>query len=104
MGLTIHYELKSDAPSPDQARQLVSQLRSRALDLPFGRVDDLVELKGEACSFENCERDDPHRWLLVQASQHVEARETSYMVPPNHVIAFSTWPGEGCEQANFGLC
>jgi hypothetical protein len=23
---------------------------------------------------------------------------------PTHVIAFRTWPGEGCEAANFGLC
>ncbi len=23
---------------------------------------------------------------------------------PAHVLEFSTWPGEGCEQANFGFC
>ena len=27
-----------------------------------------------------------------------------YSREPKHVIAFSADPGEGCEQANFGLC
>jgi hypothetical protein len=29
--------------------------------------------------------------------------ETYDLVVPTHVIAFSAWPGEGCEVANFGL-
>ena len=28
----------------------------------------------------------------------------SYSVTPLHVIGFSTWPGQGCEEANFGFC
>ena len=48
--------------------------------------------------------DHPLRWLLIQAGQYVEREGIHYSVMPEHVIAFSTDPGEGCEQANFGLC
>ena len=51
MGLTIHYQLKSDTRSPAQARQLVEKLRQRALDLPFAEVGEVVELKGDACDY-----------------------------------------------------
>ena len=37
-------------------------------------------------------------------STNIEHDDTHYTVIPKHVIAFSAWPGEGCEEANFGLC
>ena len=40
----------------------------------------------------------------IQAGQYVERDDVHYGVKPKHVVAFSTWPGEGCEEANFGLC
>lgn len=107
MGLTIHYHLRSSVRSPKKARELVARLRSRALDLPFEKVDDLIELSGPACDYQQHGRDDPNRWLLIQAGQLVEDplhEGCSYNVAPSHVIAFSTWPGQGCEEANFGLC
>ncbi|MCH7687409.1 MAG: hypothetical protein IH899_12135 [Planctomycetes bacterium] len=104
MGLTIHYKLQSDTRSVPKARRLVEQLRQRALDLPFNEVGDLVELGGTECDFDNREQDDPHRWMLVQAGQYIEHGGTHYTVIPMHLIAFSTSPGDGCEQANFGLC
>ena len=109
MGLTIHYSLKSSTRSPKKARELVARLRGRALDLPFAEVEDIVELTGEACDFERCDRDDPHRWLLIQAGQYVDRPAPgggtySYNVAPTHLIAFETLPGDGCEPANFGLC
>ncbi len=51
MGLTIHYDLHADPCPPTQARQLVEQLRQRALDLPFGEVGDIVEYEGNECDF-----------------------------------------------------
>ncbi|MGO9114995.1 MAG: hypothetical protein ACLP9L_37770 [Thermoguttaceae bacterium] len=102
MGLTIHYSLKSDAPGPEQARQQVQQLRQAALDLAMTEVDDVVEFFGPACNFQTAE-DESHRWLLVQARRMVSIGDTYDLVVPIHVIAFSTWPGEGCEVANFGL-
>jgi hypothetical protein len=104
VGLTIHYRLHSDTRSAKQARQLVEELRRKALDLPFAEVEEIVELKGDACDYENRDRDDPLRWLLIQAGQFVELDNVHYSVAPKHVLAFSTYPGEGCEQANFGLC
>ena len=107
MGLTIHYHLRSSARSPKTARELVARLRSRALDLPFEQVDDIIELSGSECHYQQYDRDHPSRWLLIQAGQFVEDPQyqgRSYDVPPQHVIAFSTWPGQGCEEANFGLC
>jgi hypothetical protein len=107
MGLTIHYKLQSNAQSQKEARELVYQLRQRALDLPFERVDESIEFIGSACDFNLHDREYPHRWLLIQAGQYIDDPKhegRSYGVTPTNVIAFSTWPGQGCEGANFGLC
>jgi len=108
MGLTIHWNLRSNARSQKQAHEKIDRLHSRALDLPFEQVGDIVELTGPECDFENCEQDDPNRWLLIQAGQYLErpAAGGSYSdnVAPTHLIAFETLPGDGCEAANFGFC
>ena len=44
MGLTIHYQLQSASRSPAKARQLVEQVRQKALDLPFKEVGEIVEV------------------------------------------------------------
>ena len=107
MGLTVHYSLYAEGHSPSQVRDKLAQLRSRALDLPFVRVDEIVEVSGSACNFQQYAQDHPLRWLLIQAEQYLSDPRYegySYSVAPLHVIAFSTWPGAGCEEANFGLC
>jgi hypothetical protein len=104
MGLTIHYDLKGSA---NDAATLVAKLRQRALDLPFTEVGEIVDLSGAECDFDQRDRDDPNRWLLIQAGRYIDDplnKGRSYGLAPTRVIAFSTWPGEGCEQANFGLC
>ncbi len=104
MGLTIHYELKASFPRIDDIRTLVDSLRQVAGELPFKEVGDLVELTGANCDFEQINQDDELRWLKIQAEGHVQNGERYFRVKPSHLIAFSTWPGEGCEGANFGLC
>ncbi|MBI2806122.1 MAG: hypothetical protein HYX68_14165 [Planctomycetes bacterium] len=104
MGLTIHYKLQSPTTSIKAVRDLVGQLRQRALDLPFKEVGEIVECSGDECNYEKLDREHPMKWLLLQAGQYVEHDQRHYKVAPRHVIAFSTWPGEGCEQANVGLC
>jgi hypothetical protein len=104
MGLTIHYSLHTNTPTRSQARRLVEQLRKAALDLPFAEVDELVVFQHEQTNFETLSVDDPHRWLLVQTMHMLEHGEAYHMILPNYVIAFRTWPGDGCEPANFGLC
>ena len=103
MGLTIHYQLQSASRSPMKARQVLEQLRQKALDLPFHQVGEIIEVSGVAADFDTLDQDDPLRWLLIQAGQHLERDGRHYRVTPQQVMAFSTWPGEGCEQANFGL-
>ena len=107
MGLTIHYTLQSSTRSPKQARELVTRLHKRALDLPLEKVHDIIDLGGPACDYQQGGQDNPHRWLLIQAGHYLnDPRHDgySYSVTPTHVIAFSTWPGQGCEPANYGLC
>ena len=104
MGLTIHYQLKH-AGSETSARRLIEQLHSAAQDLPFKEVQDIVDLKGDDCRFDKRDREDPLRWLLVQSGGALKLDEHTYLdIPPTRIIAFETWPGEGCESANFGLC
>ncbi len=104
MGLTIHYMLRSAVRRQDDVRRLVEQLRQRALDLPFQRVGELLSLRSDTCDYEGTDRDDPHRWLLVQASQPIQRDGYVLNVPPKRVFAFATSPGDGSEPANFGLC
>ncbi len=113
MGLTIHYRLTATGDE-EHARKLVQQLRQTALDLPFQHVGDIIELRGDECDY--CKRadDDPNRWLLIQARTDIPLPVTpaerrqgvrrDLEVVPRQVIAFETEPGDGCEQANFGLC
>jgi hypothetical protein len=113
MGLTIHYSLK-DRGSEAHARQLIQALHQTAQDLPFKELGEVVELEVEQCDFNKRPKDDPLRWLLVQATESVEVKPkgkkqhqdwtTYYNVPPSRLIAFTAWPGEGCEESNYGLC
>jgi hypothetical protein len=64
-------------------------------------------------------KDNPWFWALIQAQGNVTVKpdgtrlkknERSTIgtcwisVKPIEAILFRTWPGEGCEEANFGLC
>ena len=112
MGLTIHYSFK--APGCEaQARELVHALHQTAQDLPFKQLGQVVELAGEQCDADKRASDDQLRWLLIQATGSVEFKPPGrngnadysswYNVAPSRLIGFDTWPGEGCEAANFGL-
>jgi hypothetical protein len=67
MGLTIHYSLRSTTRANGDARHLVEQLRQRAKDLPFKHVGELLDLSGAACDYEQQEKGQSNRWLLIQA-------------------------------------
>ena len=121
MGLTIHYDLALPAKTllPD-VRQKLGALRQTCLDLPFKEVGEPIELNGEECNFEKRDREDPLRWFLIQSDTTVHFKydrsgkpvavpgwqDGSYgrSVLPEHIVGFSTWPGEGCEEANVGMC
>jgi hypothetical protein len=101
MGLTIHYKLATNLAKPYEVHHLLRAVREFALDLPFEEVGEIQEFKGKETNHDDGSEDD--RWLKIQASGHVVDEPYHYTVPPRHVIAFSTWPGEGCEPANFGF-
>lgn len=103
MGLTIHYQLHSPSKSLAEGRQLVEQLRQKALDLPFQEVHDIIDVAGDGADFEKVERDHPNFWLLIQAGKHVRNGSRNERIAPCRVIAFTTIPGDGAEPANFGL-
>src|SRR5213592_1138080 len=101
MGLIIHYSLEAHG-SDDHARVLVQSLHRAAQDLPFKDIGEVVQLHGQQCDHNRRAKDDPLRWLLIQAVGSVESKAErpmgtqgyviSYDVPPARVIAFSAWP------------
>jgi hypothetical protein len=110
MGLTIHYQLKAKG-SEAKARKLIAALHQQAHDLPFKEVGDIVDLAGDECDYNQRDKDDPLRWLLIQSQGSVslshlpgESEYSSRRVSPTRMIAFTAWPGEGCEESNLGLC
>jgi hypothetical protein len=102
MGLTIHYQLQTNLTAGEEVRLVVESLHQVARDLPFQEVSDVMELKGGAAGCDD--RNDPDRWMKLQVRQYVKEDNRIFDVLPTHIIAFSTFPGEGCEEANFGLC
>ena len=111
MGLTIHYSLKARGGDA-RARKLVHTLHQTAQDLPLKELGPVIELVGPDCDWEQRKQDDPLRWLLIQARESVETAQrqvggtvysTGHRVTPSRLIAFTTLPGDGCEEANFGL-
>jgi len=65
----------------------------------------VIEVWGDECDLSKRDKDDADRWILTQASAFVEIERDGWVaVAPEQAIAFTTWPGDGCEPANFGLC
>jgi len=129
MGLTIHYGLTANTRSKAKALKMIQALRQRCLDLPFETVGDILDLSGPECDWTKRDKDDPLRWFLIQSDTSVDyvwkrtwdakkglstmravkpgendPSRYSMGVLPLHVIGFTAWPGEGCEQSNVGLC
>jgi hypothetical protein len=101
MGLTIHYELRARVQNPRAARDLVERLRESAAALPFALVGHVLDADDSAIAAVG--PDDPRRWLFSQAARWVWRKGEGFRVAPRRLFAFSTSPGAGCEEANFGL-
>lgn len=101
MGLTVHYDLRAASRSPRTARDLVERLRESASSLPFQLVGHVLDADGAA--IESAGPDDPRRWLFTQAARWIWRKGEGFRVAPRRLFAFSTSPGPGCEEANFGL-
>jgi hypothetical protein len=106
MGLTIHYSLRAKASlKPVAAKALLEELRKAALDLPVAEVSEVREFTPK--DFEGDIRDYPDKewaWALCQSGTSVKISDTCSMsVEPESGFMLRIWPGEGCEEANFGL-
>jgi len=102
MGLTIHYDLEYGGKEP---AKVLEQLRQKAMDLPFAKVSpEVYYFKGRDADYQNHDKSSDFFWPLIQSTEHVEYSPGRYLsVPPKEVYLFSTWPGEECEEADFGL-
>ncbi len=100
MGLTVHYQLRVETASSRAAKQIVNQLRERALMLPFDLVGplEIVETVPGSSPWDD---DAPPLWL--DSIEDLCRGEDSYDIPPLHGFAFTVIPGPGCESASFGL-
>ncbi|MDJ0734580.1 MAG: hypothetical protein QNJ47_11035 [Nostocaceae cyanobacterium] len=104
MGLTIHYKFSLNNATIVQARQKIIALRNLALQLPFKRVDELVEIAGDACVFEDENINDPHAFIKIRALKPIKiASDTFSWKNPTYIIGFDSLPGEGSESSIFGL-
>ena len=103
MGLTISYGFDLGSNSIELAREKIHALHQAAINLPFEKVSEVVELVGEPCRDEQNKMDELHRFLQLVAARGIEYENSYFVVDPVQWIAFSVLPGEGCEYANFGL-
>jgi len=112
MGLTIHYDLKSNTRrrKTQSVATIVEGMRQLALDLPFERVDDETKIfEGSRANPDNWQGEayEAERWLLIQSAAYVSDPADdrySYRVNPTTIVAFAVYPGPGCEPLNIGLC
>lgn len=106
MGLTISYKFKADPCDEERARSLVHKLRRRALDLPFLEVGEVREFGEGEVHIKKLPRNSPDGWLFIQSELYYDLKgdeKVTYLLHPLKLIVFSTHPGAGAEQANFGL-
>jgi hypothetical protein len=104
MGLTFHYKLMLHSASIDEAKEKVAALHHLAAKLSFAQVDELVELYGEDCIFDQNNLDDPHIFLKLRALKPLDLTEQGFSaIDSTYFIGFDTLPGQGCESAAFGL-
>ena len=98
MGLTIHYALKSSVRSPKQARELVAQLRGRAMDLPFERVDEIIGLDGPECNADQYDRQASgtlasHSSRPVRQRSALQGPQLRFFASARHRLFGLAWQG-----------
>lgn len=125
MGLTIHHSQQTEGElGIRDVSRLLEQVRQRAMDLPFHKVDDkLFDLSGDECDIAKMTPeqrkglDDCISWVLtgVYGSYEIARREyqlgpnsksvsiQSIDYPPKRVLGFSVLVAPGCEPLNFWL-
>ena len=109
MGLTIHYNLEFTG-SEEQVLEILQKAKHKAENLAFENVDDIKNFDG--LDIERIlETREPKEdvWALIQAGGYVREKmkdggQRHHDFNADKAMILSTWPGQGCEQANFGFC
>ena len=102
MGLSIHYELQSDARRASKARRLVEELRCRAMDVRRRWLRNVVDWTGDECD-PKAHRTARWKRLAEQATRWVEHEGVRLPVRPERMFGFALGIGDGTEQAGFAL-
>lgn len=104
MGLVISYQFELKSATVEQARSKIVALRNLASKLPFATIDELVELEGKDCKFDEEDIYDPNIFLKLRALKPIQIADDGFSaISSKYMIAFDTLPGEGAETAAFGL-
>lgn len=106
MGLTIHYTFTGNAGMTQAvALAVVRRMHQYAARMAeagqLAQVSPIYEVRS-AADFTRLKHEE--LWLAIQSGKWVNKGGHSSHVNPSAAFIFSTWPGEGCEAANFGLC
>lgn len=123
MGLTIHYSLTMpDSKTEKEIYEMLKKAHDFCADQPFKEVGEIQVFNGDECNFELTKTknpNDPNIWLLIQSGFYLDYIDTykgikkvtegqnyynSISISPKKIIAFSTLPADGSEEANFGIC
>lgn len=112
MGLTINYKIDGATSDREEALGIVQKIRSLAMDLPFEKVGEIIEISGDRANHHHPDYDkggelENYLWMALQATGFSEAlgeSEPKIAMAPLELIAFEIRPGPGCESANFGMC
>lgn len=122
MGLTIHWDIGTN-DDLEHARDKMQRLQHLAAGLPLKECSELVDFNAEDIERIGKERGNAWSWALIQAGRFVDfvydyrhkpvqllredckdhSSHHSMQQNPTRLMGFHTWPGEGCEGANFML-
>ena len=98
MGLTIHWHFQGPK-TKSEAKAVIERMRQRAMDLPFDSVGEIVQFKGPEARFDRDDRDEPCRWLKIQAGETVwnEDGRIGWDCPAKEIIGFQILVAPGSE-------
>ena len=102
MGLSIRYELRSDARRACKVQRLIEGLRLQAMDIRHFWVRQVADWQGAECE-PAAHRTRRWKRLAEQATRYVEHEGRRIPVRPERMIGFPLCIGEGLEHAGFAL-
>lgn len=107
MGLTIHYQLHSHAPTLEHCQREIAALHAYAEKLAFDDVGPITVYDGAETDFRSANVDDSlTQWFLSQSRKLVTdpgGERVLRFISAETIIGFTVRPTKGSEPANFAL-